>query len=117
REMIFLMHCLWILFFSGFTTAYFRIFDNFFQKDHQKNQENFHNDWLREMFQKVQCSDEEYLCGDTLQCVARPENWPCPFPTSQRRCLLGNGNYVCVSLSEEQDPCQMVEQYRLGRIL
>ncbi|KAG4301939.1 hypothetical protein PCANB_002037 [Pneumocystis canis] len=114
--MIFRSQCLWVFFFFGFTMAYFRIFDNFIQKDQKKNQEIFHNDWLREMFQNVYCSDQEYLCSDTLQCVNRPENCPCPFPTSQRRCLLGNGNYVCVSLSEEHDPCQVVEQYRLGRV-
>ncbi|KAG5513727.1 hypothetical protein PMAC_000765 [Pneumocystis sp. 'macacae'] len=115
--MLFQGRLLWIFFFLSFVIAYFRIFDNFFQKSEKKNDERFHPDWLREKFQSISCLDHEYLCSDTLQCVNKPENCPCPFPTSQRRCPLGSGNYVCVSMLEDQDPCQIVEQYRSGRIL
>ncbi|KAG4306152.1 hypothetical protein PORY_000140 [Pneumocystis oryctolagi] len=115
--MAFRRSLLWIFFFFCFTAAYFRIFDNFFQKNEKKNQEMFHADWLREKFQSISCSEHEYLCKDTLQCVNKPGDCPCPFPTSQKRCPLGNGNYVCVSMSEDYDPCERVELYRSGRYL
>ncbi|EMR10282.1 hypothetical protein PNEG_01545 [Pneumocystis murina B123] len=102
--------------FGGAALGYFHIFDKFFQKN-KEEQELLHQDWLREKFQSVSCSDQKYLCSDTLQCVNHPANCPCPFPTSQTRCSLGNGGYICVSLSEEHDPCQIVEQYRSGHVI
>ncbi|QSL64897.1 hypothetical protein MERGE_002201 [Pneumocystis wakefieldiae] len=105
-----------IFVFAGAVLGYFHVFDSFFQKNKDK-QELFDKDWLREKFQSASCSDQKYLCSDTLQCVNHPANCPCPFPTSQARCSLGNGGYICVSLSEENDPCQIVEQYRLGYLI
>ncbi|PVH20872.1 hypothetical protein CXQ85_004382 [Candidozyma haemuli] len=40
---------------------------------------------------------DKYLCPDTLECVASPKKCPCPFPSSQMRCPLPNGNYICIS--------------------
>lgn len=40
---------------------------------------------------------DKYLCPDTLECVANPKKCPCPFPSSQMRCPLPNGNYICIS--------------------
>ncbi|KTW29735.1 hypothetical protein T552_00942 [Pneumocystis carinii B80] len=105
---------IYIFVFGGVVLGYFHIFDKFFQKNQKEDQELFGQDWLRKKFQSVSCSDQQYLCSDTLQCVNHPANCPCPFPTSQVRCSLGNGGYICVSLSEEHDPCQIIEQYRLG---
>lgn len=40
---------------------------------------------------------EKYLCPDTLECVSSPKKCPCPFPSSQMRCPLPNGDFVCIS--------------------
>ncbi|RLV95392.1 Long chronological lifespan protein 2 [Spathaspora sp. JA1] len=40
---------------------------------------------------------EKYLCPDTGICAKTPGNCPCPFPSSQLRCSLPNGRYVCIS--------------------
>lgn len=40
---------------------------------------------------------EKYLCPDTLECVSSPKKCPCPFPSSQMRCPLPNGNFICIS--------------------
>lgn len=38
-----------------------------------------------------------YVCPDTLTCVDEPNKCPCPFPSSQLRCILPNADYVCIS--------------------
>ncbi|EGW34091.1 uncharacterized protein SPAPADRAFT_59512 [Spathaspora passalidarum NRRL Y-27907] len=40
---------------------------------------------------------EKYLCPDTGVCAKSPRFCPCPFPSSQLKCPLPNGNYICVS--------------------
>jgi hypothetical protein len=51
----------------------------------------------------------QYLCRDTLACVATPNDCPCPFPSSQLRCVLPDG-YICISkpagdiLAQYDDP-------------
>lgn len=39
----------------------------------------------------------KYVCPDTLACVDAPNKCPCPFPSSQLRCVLPNSEYVCIS--------------------
>ncbi|ODV80129.1 long chronological lifespan protein 2 [Suhomyces tanzawaensis NRRL Y-17324] len=38
-----------------------------------------------------------YLCPDTGICVDAPKFCPCPFPSSQLRCFLPDGRYLCIS--------------------
>ncbi|WLF78914.1 Long chronological lifespan protein 2 [Lodderomyces elongisporus] len=38
-----------------------------------------------------------YLCPDTGICVDAPKFCPCPYPSSQLRCFLPDGRYVCIS--------------------
>lgn len=40
---------------------------------------------------------DKYLCPDTSVCVDTPKHCPCPYPSSQLRCFLPNGNYMCIS--------------------
>ncbi|SCU87135.1 LAFA_0E04940g1_1 [Lachancea sp. 'fantastica'] len=47
------------------------------------------------------CGD--YLCPDTLACVKKAQDCPCPFPKSQLRCELSNGQYICISKPATQD--------------
>lgn len=37
-----------------------------------------------------------YVCPDTGMCVNGPSECPCPYPGSQLRCPLENGDYLCV---------------------
>lgn len=39
----------------------------------------------------------KYLCKDTLACVDGPNQCPCPFPSSQLRCVLPDGAFICIS--------------------
>lgn len=45
----------------------------------------------------------KYLCPDTLACVSGPEECPCPFPKSQLRCTLPDGQYICISKPATHD--------------
>ncbi|EGV66868.1 hypothetical protein CANTEDRAFT_112373 [Yamadazyma tenuis ATCC 10573] len=40
---------------------------------------------------------KDYLCPETQTCVQGPRSCPCPFPSSQLRCVLPDGNYICIS--------------------
>ncbi|CAK7894299.1 long chronological lifespan protein 2 [[Candida] anglica] len=40
---------------------------------------------------------KEYLCPDTLSCVRTPNDCPCKFPSSQLRCVLPDGSFMCIS--------------------
>ena len=39
----------------------------------------------------------KYFCPDTRTCVETPNDCPCPYPSSQLRCVLPNGEYLCIS--------------------
>ena len=39
----------------------------------------------------------KYLCPDTGICVDAPKFCPCPYPSSQLRCFLPDGRYLCIS--------------------
>jgi hypothetical protein len=56
---------------------------------------------------------DEYLCPDTLSCVAAPKDCPCPF--GQDKCALGKrGDFICVSPVNGISGCDVVMQYRKG---
>lgn len=40
---------------------------------------------------------DKYLCPDTGLCVEAPKFCPCPYPSSQIRCFLPDGRFVCIS--------------------
>lgn len=75
----------------------FDFIQNQFHHGSQANREsNFEIDTLNQNCNK-------YLCQDTLQCVDEPKLCPCPFPSSQLRCFLPNGNYICISKPADSD--------------
>lgn len=39
----------------------------------------------------------KYLCPNTMECVSSPKDCSCPFPSSQLRCILPNGEPLCIS--------------------
>ena len=55
-----------------------------------KNPQDYENLMLN-----TQCN--KYLCPDTGICVDAPKFCPCPYPSSQLRCFLPDGRYVCIS--------------------
>lgn len=45
----------------------------------------------------------QYLCPDTQTCVSGPHMCPCPFPSSQLRCVLPNERVMCISKPASHD--------------
>ncbi|KAK6465682.1 long chronological lifespan protein 2 [Scheffersomyces coipomensis] len=46
---------------------------------------------------KLNTRCRNYLCEDTGICVKEPKFCPCPYPSSQLRCFLPDGKYLCIS--------------------
>lgn len=68
-----------------------------------------------------QCDD--YFCADTLECVKKPMDCPCPFSASQLKCVMPDKkSYVCISKptgSEDEDhprDCSFVEKAWKGEV-
>ncbi|QLQ82400.1 hypothetical protein HG537_0H01620 [Torulaspora globosa] len=66
------------------------------QQQEQKAPESFEDKYLNS-----ECGG--YLCPDTLECVPQPKDCPCPFPSSQLKCVLGHDQYVCISKPATHD--------------
>ncbi|OBA23221.1 hypothetical protein METBIDRAFT_76277 [Metschnikowia bicuspidata var. bicuspidata NRRL YB-4993] len=67
---------------------------NFFNNQQQGQQQEPQFDFEGRVLESL-CN--EYLCPDTLACVALPKECPCKFPSSQLRCVLPNQEYICIS--------------------
>lgn len=78
-----------LAYFSLVSANMFDFFQNQFQGG-QENQVSFED-------QVLENSCGKYLCPDTLKCVKGPKDCPCPFPSSQMKCILPNGQHVCIS--------------------
>lgn len=68
------------------------LFD-FLQNQYEQQEE--HKPSFEEVVLLSGCT--KYVCPDTNTCVAGPKDCPCPFPSSQLRCPLPNGEYICIS--------------------
>ncbi|QBM88505.1 hypothetical protein METSCH_C04740 [Metschnikowia aff. pulcherrima] len=79
-------------FLTAFAVASANIFDFFNQQQQQQQQQPAS---FEEQALESRCS--AYLCPDTLSCAAAPNECPCPYPSSQLRCVLPNKQYVCIS--------------------
>lgn len=95
-------------------------FDQFFQ---QQQQQHHHRQGqgqgqgqgeisYQDRFYRQECNNG-FICPDTLTCVKRASECPCPFPDSQIKCILpGNNNkkgtnsYVCISKGDRD--CKFV---------
>jgi hypothetical protein len=62
----------------------------------------------------ARCTD--YLCPDTLACVAFPHHCPCPHPVYEDKFELGEGKAICVSKGgfKEGEAARKVELARKG---
>lgn len=56
----------------------------------QRSPEGYENEVLN-----ANC--DKYLCPGTSLCVDAPKFCPCPYPSSQLRCFLPDGRYLCIS--------------------
>lgn len=81
------------------TSFAFGFFNDFFKHQFQHHQqphgmfqtpEDYENQFLN-----AKC--DRYLCPDSGICVDAPKLCPCPYPSSQIRCFLPNGNHLCIS--------------------
>lgn len=77
------------------TVASADIFDFFHNQQQQQHQQQHQQFNLEQNVLDSQCT--AYLCPDTLTCVGTPKECPCPFPSSQLRCVLPNKEYICIS--------------------
>lgn len=90
--------------------------EHFFQQQQQHNQQQ-EISYQDRVFGK-DCT--QYLCPDTLQCVRRPVDCPCPFPDSQIKCVLPaaekgrESTFVCISKSSKD--CKYVLDAHKGLI-
>ncbi|SCU90230.1 LADA_0F02652g1_1 [Lachancea dasiensis] len=75
----------------------------FFDFNHGTHQQQAQNPPVEyeDQFLNNACTD--YLCPDTLACVKSAGDCPCPFPKSQLRCVLPDGQYMCISKPATQD--------------
>ncbi|CEP63235.1 Lcl2p LALA0_S07e05534g [Lachancea lanzarotensis] len=91
------MFAIWALLLTS-VSAFF--FDFGGQQQHQQQQQHPPISYEDQVLNS-DCG--EYLCPDTLACVKRAEDCPCPFPRSQLRCALPEGQYICISKPATQD--------------
>lgn len=97
----------------------YAFFDQFFQQ-HQQHQQQQLKKSHEDLYLNQDCNT--YLCPDTLECVDKPINCPCPFPNSQFKCVLppnpesesDDGSFVCISKGERD--CQFVLDAYYGRV-
>lgn len=77
----------------------------FFDGHHQQQQQQGHNDQDAMTYQQrfLDNGCPHYLCPETLACVKKESDCPCPFPNSQLKCQLPNGRRVCISKPATHD--------------
>ena len=85
-------HLIIYLFLSAFVTC--SLFD-FLQKQFHAEQAMRQQNQFESQMLNADC--QKYLCPETGACADKPEQCGCPFPSSQLRCPLSNGRYLCVS--------------------
>ncbi|CCE62257.1 hypothetical protein TPHA_0C01010 [Tetrapisispora phaffii CBS 4417] len=90
------------LIFIPFTNAFFNFGGGHNAGHGQRNRENTAAQGSYEdRYLANNC--QGYLCPDTLECVSYPSDCPCPFPASQLKCGLPDGNYICISKPASKD--------------
>lgn len=98
--------------------AQFQFFDNFFGNQHQQQQAPRAPprgvDWYAQQTLETQCESGKFLCRETLDCVEHPVDCPCPLDLV--KCTLGEQR-VCLSRSESEKGCGLVDQYKKGTLL
>lgn len=74
------------------------------QQQQQQQQAPYQpGEWYQYHYENTDCSN--YLCPETLQCVAQPRDCPCAFPEQQTKCRAGMDHYICVN----HDPAKRKE--------
>lgn len=72
------------------------------------------SEWYQKNYDAAHCSN--YLCPDTLACVAFPHHCPCPHPTYEEKFELADGKAICISKGgfKEGEAGRKVELARKG---
>ncbi|KAE9410046.1 hypothetical protein BT96DRAFT_464226 [Gymnopus androsaceus JB14] len=107
---LFIAFC-WAL---SLATAQFSFFDQMFGQQQQHQQQHHQSSGGS---QDVSCS--QYLCPNTLDCVALPHDCPCP-DQEDVKCIIpdaDNSNVGTVVCARGPEACQSVERivWRLGK--
>ncbi|CCE79632.1 Piso0_001710 [Millerozyma farinosa CBS 7064] len=87
------MRVVWISLFL--TAASANLFDFIQQQFHADRGQQQNGNEMDEKSMLSGCN--KFLCSDTKACVDSPDHCPCPFPSSQLRCVLPDGKYTCIS--------------------
>lgn len=86
----------------------------FFDSGHQNRQQQQQQQQQRDVgsYQQMFLDNDcpHYLCPQTLDCVRQKSYCACPFPNSQLKCNLPNGQVICISKPATHDPT-LVEIY------
>lgn len=78
------------------------------------------SNFVEQNYDHSDCKD--FLCKDTLKCVSKPVDCPCPFAASQLKCVLPDKkNYVCISApadpkDEDARDCSFVTKAWKGNV-
>ncbi|CAG8959345.1 hypothetical protein HYFRA_00013116 [Hymenoscyphus fraxineus] len=108
-----------LLFLTG-VQAQFQFFEQMFNGQQQQQQrpepQNVPSDssWYQKNYDTAHCSN--YLCPDTLACVAVPHHCPCAHPTYEEKFELADGKAICISKGgfKEGEAARKVELARKG---
>ncbi|PPQ77422.1 hypothetical protein CVT25_011004 [Psilocybe cyanescens] len=93
--------------------AQFNFFDNMWgqQQQHQQHQQRAGSSQWAAYADSISCS--QYFCPDTLDCVARPSDCPCPN-AEDVKCIVpdmeGSVEDATVICTRGQDGCAEVEK-------
>ncbi|KAK6204784.1 long chronological lifespan protein 2 [Scheffersomyces amazonensis] len=87
-----------LIFISFANANLFNFFNNFGGQDGGHNNQEGQVQTPEEYENgKLNTRCNRYLCEDTGICVDAPKFCPCPYPSSQLRCFLPDGRYLCIS--------------------
>ncbi|SCU86213.1 LANO_0C07118g1_1 [Lachancea nothofagi CBS 11611] len=89
--------------FALLVSAVSAFFFDFNQGNQQQQQQHQQNPPVSYEDQVLNNACADYLCPDTLACVKSAQDCPCPFPKSQLRCPLPDGQYLCISKPATHD--------------
>ncbi|KAI5962574.1 LCL2 [Candida pseudojiufengensis] len=88
--------CFQLIAISLVSANLFDFINNQFGGNNQRQNQGVKNPQEYESMMLNQKCDH-YLCPDTGICVQAPKFCPCPYPSSQLRCFLPDGKYICIS--------------------
>ncbi|CDO96278.1 unnamed protein product [Kluyveromyces dobzhanskii CBS 2104] len=76
-------------------------FDSGHHQQQQQQQQQRDGNSYQQRFFDINCP--HYVCPGTLECVRKQSDCSCPYPNSQLKCNLPNGQAICISKPATHD--------------